>query len=124
MVYRTERRSAGKADMVVPIGALHAVFAALAALALRLCLAAFLAGAALVAEFESVIVNASLAFFARQAAFLAVLCPLLIACAIGVIAVSAFGAMHTAFKLLTALATAAIITECAGTALAEPADAA
>ena len=106
----TKRSSAVKADMVVPIGAFNAVLTALASLALCLRLAAFLAGATLVAEFKAVIVNASLAFLARQAALLAVLGAIFLACAVCVIAVAALGTMHTAFKLLTALATAAIIT--------------
>jgi len=96
--------------MVVPIGAFHAVFAALTALTLCLCLTAFLAGITFITEFKTVIKNASLAFFARQAAFLAVLGAIFLACTVCVIAVAALGAMHTAFKLLTALATAAIIT--------------
>ena len=110
LIYCAKRSSAIKADMVVPIGAFNTVLTALAALALRLCLTAFLAGATLVAEFKAVIVNASLAFLARQAALLAVLGAIFLACAVCVIAVAALRAMHTAFKLLTALATAAIIT--------------
>ena len=96
--------------MVIPIGGFNAVFTALTALTLCLRLATFLAGITFITEFKTVIKNASLAFFARQAAFLAMLGAIFLACTVCVIAVAALGAMHTAFKLLTTLATAAIIT--------------
>ena len=121
LLYCAKRSSAVKADVVVPIRGLHAVLSALAALALCLRLAAFLASVALIAEFKPVVKYASLAFFTVKAALFTVLCPLFFARAVCVIAVAALGAMHAAVQLLAALAEAAVVAKHTRTAFAEPA---
>jgi hypothetical protein len=104
--------------MVVPIGAVNAVFSAIASLGCGVLHATVYAEAAIVTKVDAILVQASLALLAKHTAFLAVIVSEG-ALLVGSIAVPTLDAVHV-FRFRAFLAEAAAIAKAAHAVCAAP----